>query len=270
MKLSTKLLTASAMAAVTLGAASAASAAVTIIADFHKNTSTANNFDYVVTGPDSAHIFTTSTATATTPGGAKVKFSFDNDPALPDFTDLVSTFNFDATVTNTPAFAGSGTVTQNGINGTFSFVYGGPSQSLDGFNLVKDVTTLFSGTFSNAWIQGQGGVGGIDVTIANNGSATFSSSIYDLSKFVPHTDEYTLSLGTASLTSVDPSTGCDKLGHNCSHVGTTGLKAFRSFATGDFQAAAVPEPATWGLMLVGFGGMGAMLRNRRRMAAVAA
>jgi len=26
---------------------------------------------------------------------------------------------------------------------------------------------------------------------------------------------------------------------------------------------AVPEPATWGLMLMGFGGMGAMLRRRR-------
>jgi hypothetical protein len=31
----------------------------------------------------------------------------------------------------------------------------------------------------------------------------------------------------------------------------------------------VPEPATWGLMLLGFGGMGAMLRNRRRVAATA-
>lgn len=27
---------------------------------------------------------------------------------------------------------------------------------------------------------------------------------------------------------------------------------------------AVPEPATWGLMLLGFGGLGAMLRNRRK------
>jgi hypothetical protein len=32
-------------------------------------------------------------------------------------------------------------------------------------------------------------------------------------------------------------------------------------------SAAVPEPATWGLMLMGFGGLGAMLRaNRRRLA----
>lgn len=34
-------------------------------------------------------------------------------------------------------------------------------------------------------------------------------------------------------------------------------------------ADAVPEPATWGLMLVGFGGMGAMLRSRRRLAMAA-
>lgn len=30
------------------------------------------------------------------------------------------------------------------------------------------------------------------------------------------------------------------------------------------QAAAVPEPASWGLMLVGFGAVGAALRSRRR------
>ena len=31
-----------------------------------------------------------------------------------------------------------------------------------------------------------------------------------------------------------------------------------------FYAAAVPEPATWALMLLGFGGMGMVLRRRRR------
>ena len=34
-------------------------------------------------------------------------------------------------------------------------------------------------------------------------------------------------------------------------------------------SAAVPEPATWGLMIVGFGGAGALLRRRRAMVAVA-
>ena len=31
----------------------------------------------------------------------------------------------------------------------------------------------------------------------------------------------------------------------------------------------VPEPATWAMMLAGFGGMGALLRSRRRIAAAA-
>lgn len=41
--------------------------------------------------------------------------------------------------------------------------------------------------------------------------------------------------------------------------------AFTSSISGTFSAtAAVPEPATWGLMLLGFGAMGAVLRTRRR------
>lgn len=38
---------------------------------------------------------------------------------------------------------------------------------------------------------------------------------------------------------------------------------------GDFiikSSGGVPEPAAWALMLVGFGGLGAALRSRRRMA----
>lgn len=34
----------------------------------------------------------------------------------------------------------------------------------------------------------------------------------------------------------------------------------------DGSGAAVPEPAAWAMMLLGFGGMGAVLRNRRRLA----
>jgi hypothetical protein len=32
----------------------------------------------------------------------------------------------------------------------------------------------------------------------------------------------------------------------------------------------VPEPATWGLMIAGFGGMGAVLRRRRALGLTAA
>jgi len=37
----------------------------------------------------------------------------------------------------------------------------------------------------------------------------------------------------------------------------------------NLSPAAVPEPATWGLMIVGFGGMGAVLRRRRQATAFA-
>jgi len=43
----------------------------------------------------------------------------------------------------------------------------------------------------------------------------------------------------------------------------------QSFAVG-WPVANVPEPATWALMLTGFGGLGAVLRQRRRQAVVAA
>jgi hypothetical protein len=36
------------------------------------------------------------------------------------------------------------------------------------------------------------------------------------------------------------------------------------------QGVAVPEPTSWALMLLGFGGMGALLRNRRRLAVATA
>jgi hypothetical protein len=46
------------------------------------------------------------------------------------------------------------------------------------------------------------------------------------------------------------------------HINTPG----RFNAGIDLATATVPEPATWGLMIMGFGGMGAVLRNRRRRA----
>ena len=46
-----------------------------------------------------------------------------------------------------------------------------------------------------------------------------------------------------------------------------GAQAFQDFTT---SAGGVPEPATWGLMIVGFGGIGAILRRRRAAGAMAA
>lgn len=264
-----------AAAAVTLAASAApADAAVLLFASFNTGTSNTANIDWVRgTGANAAngHLFTTSTATGTTLGAAAVKFTFLGDPALPDFDNLKANFTLNATVSHTPAQFDGSTYTQTGLdNGTFSFVYAGPTETLDSIHLVKNVTVLLSGTFNDAWMQGAGGVGGLDVTVGNGGSAHFVSSIYDLSQSKPGSDEFALHLSnvTPHFSAVNPSTGC--VNTICSHIGTTALNSFRAHDGGDFQFNSVPEPSTWALMIVGFGGAGAMLRQRRRTAALAA
>jgi hypothetical protein len=42
------------------------------------------------------------------------------------------------------------------------------------------------------------------------------------------------------------------------------------FETDNYAAAGVPEPATWAMMLAGFGGLGAAMRSRRRAATATA
>lgn len=55
-------------------------------------------------------------------------------------------------------------------------------------------------------------------------------------------------------------------------LGGTGIGAAFDNASLDaapLQVSAVPEPATWAMMIAGFGGVGAMLRSRRRQFVVA-
>jgi hypothetical protein len=49
-----------------------------------------------------------------------------------------------------------------------------------------------------------------------------------------------------------------------SGLGTVGTASFNNGAVGVAAATAVPEPASWALLIVGFGGVGSLLRARRR------
>jgi hypothetical protein len=50
----------------------------------------------------------------------------------------------------------------------------------------------------------------------------------------------------------------------CDTTDPTHCAQFTGFATNGTGRVPVPEPATWALMLVGFGGLGAVLRSQRR------
>jgi len=256
----TKALAASAIALGLTAIAAPSQAAVVLFASYNTGNSNAANFRFVNGGaadPDSAVLYTTSTASATSAGASNVRFSFFDDPAIPDFQNLAAKFTLNGTVKDTPAQFDGTTYTQQGVDGSFKFVYSGPTTVIDGKSLVQNSSVLFSGTFTNAWIQGRGGVGGVDVTIGNGGSAVFASNYYNLSLFNPTTDEYTFHLGAVSPNFSQANSG-------------SALKTFRAHVAGDFQAAAaVPEPATWALMIGGFGGAGAMLRRRKAVAAAA-
>lgn len=49
-----------------------------------------------------------------------------------------------------------------------------------------------------------------------------------------------------------------------------GFAGFSEFVPGNGTFSAAPEPASWALMIMGFGGLGASLRSRRKQAATAA
>jgi hypothetical protein len=63
-------------------------------------------------------------------------------------------------------------------------------------------------------------------------------------------------------------TGITQLTHVSFTTADVDLIGVGHIRVGDVTAA-VPEPATWAMMLLGFGGMGAMLRSRRKALATA-
>ncbi len=249
----------------TLGAFAAPVQAATTIADF-SGVGNARNFrflngDGAAGTSSSATFFTTATGTANAVGGANTQFSF-YDALLPSFTNLATKFTASGTVTNAPASFDGTTYTQTGLNGSFSFVYSGANTTLDGYNLVSNSTVLFSGTYNNAWIQGSGAEGGLAVVLNNGGNATFSSGIINLASFNPALHSFSINLGNVS-----PNLGfVGQLGN--ANPGANALVSFRARAGGAFTAS-IPEPGTWALMILGFGGAGAMLRRRRSLGAVA-
>ncbi len=235
--------------AVSLCAASLPARAA-VIAQFLPNTGAADYRWVKDRAGTGGHFFSINDAGSKVAQGVNTAFSF-LDPSLGALALLPAVFSIDATVADgTPASfnASAGTFTQAGLNGSFSFTYSGADTTLGGIHLVNG-ENLLSGVFNDAWIQGSGGSGSTNMTIGNGGSATFTSAVKDFGNVVAGSQEFALNMIAKPGFHATPGKALD---------------SFRATGGGNFAAGSVPEPASWALMILGFGGVGALLRDKRR------
>ncbi len=210
-------------------------------------------------------IYTTNTPTSTTPGSRLVSFSLLQPSIAPFVTNVNATYTLLASVAATPAQLLSGFLIQPGISGSFSFLSNAPITI--GSTTYATGSNLLSGTFTQAAIFGarNGTSGSFSASTTSGSSITYTS---DFLSFAPTVDR-DFSISLTSITGVlqaVPTGGTPN----------RALRTFRAFGSGSFSSdpapvvTAVPEPAVWGLMIVGFGMVGFQARRRGRNAAVAA
>ena len=117
------------------------------------------------------------------------------------------------------------------------------------FLRVGDLANLLTVTFTGAQLFGAGTAASFLDADPTPGSITYTSAFID---FTASTAE-DFSLSFSGL-----SNSFGSLAWTADSVGT--------FANDSRTVpGAIPEPATWGLMIIGFGGMGVVLRQRRSM-----
>ncbi|PZQ55155.1 MAG: hypothetical protein DI570_22455 [Phenylobacterium zucineum] len=143
------------------------------------------------------------------------------------------------------------------VGGSFSFVavnafvYNGTNYAA-GTNLLSATFSgsEFGGAGNRGFLLGQNGVGGATV---NYSSAILSSAA-----------QYTMDTFSFNLSQAAPNfavPGCTTPMSSC----TTSIVSNTGNIKGTFSAA-IPEPTTWALMIMGFGGAGAMIRRRKALA----
>jgi len=233
-----------ALMAGTIGAATSANAAVfATISGTHIKWQEANSVNML---PYSMLYGTGKSTLDFVPGGPgplEVEFVFT--PGTGDVSHQVATTT---TVGNTVTY------TQGGIQGGFEAIYFGKGKPIvvNGVTLTRGVTDIFDGTFSNGSIVART-VGGVAKPGHLTGVAgSFSSPLVTL----PSSGAFSLDLTLRGMGSNWIVKGANQP-----------LGTFNANGSGVFGS--VPEPTSWALMLLGVGGIGAMVR-RRKASAVAA
>jgi hypothetical protein len=137
--------------------------------------------------------------------------------------------------------------------------WGGVAQTFDTVANATYTVTFDLGTNSSYAGDGSGLVATAGVytgSFLNNDAVGHTPTVWDAESF-----QFTATGTSTTLTFIgnrgQAFVGLDKVGVTFDHAGTRG-------------PGGVPEPASWALMIVGFGGVGAALRGRRKGAFAAA
>lgn len=207
--------------------------------------------NYKQTGSASDMVWTKSTGTlSTTPVSAPVSFSLYATPFTSALSNLAATLTLTASTTGSSVLGTfAGQVIETGLVGTFEFKSVG-AFTYNSVNYAAGTKLLEADLFGGATLEG--GIKGTSGSFHDStglGSIIYSSDL--ISKFGPNRD-FSIDLTAANV-----------------KFGPT-LASFKSHSGGNFSADAVPEPATWGLMIAGFGMLGLVARRQRRMGALAA
>jgi hypothetical protein len=178
----------------------------------------------------------------------------DAIPGLGAINFSVAAFGYSLLVNTAQSKPLIGSATSPQIDLTFTatgtgtvFLYTGDTDFLNPQSFLLSLAQTSSGGSGTVTGRAWGGSTNSPLTfsplLASVGPLTGAASAGSASgSYIPNVDPYSLGLGVQITRTT---------------AGTT---------TGDlnFQAFAVPEPATWGLMILGMGGIGAMMRTRRR------
>lgn len=274
---------------IAMAVASPAAAAVTTFASF--NATTAGNIVWANNGTGGTSstyrangtggsLFTyappavpgTFNPNTAAPGTVDVTFKF-LQPSLSEVDNVAATFTMNLSVTNSPAtqmtLFDQTHIAQWGLAGSFSFK---TSEALlvNGQSYAAGANLLTATFINDQTIMGQKQATSGGLTASTNSGATiiYTSDFMDFSNSVSRDAAF-------SLSAIQSLVGGVNKGLNQSSA-TTALRSFRATATGSFSheavetIAAVPEPATWAMMLGGFSLIGGMARRGKRTRSVLA
>lgn len=241
------------IAASILGAATPASAVITTFATYSSITS-GHNLSWTKVGTAGGTVKTISTPTSNVLGATSVNFNF-LQASLVSLGALASNFTLQGTSSASPAVAVGSFLVQPVVSGSFSFIYTGPSFTVGATTYVAG-TNLLSGVFTNAEIFGQSAAtsGSLSASTGSGGSITYTSDLLDFTNTI--SQDYAI-----SLTAITPAI----FRQNAS----SSLRSFKASTGGSFSTdpapivVAVPEPATWAMLVAGFGLVGVSLRRRK-------